>query len=163
MVYWCKWNPWEALGMRNCKHCHFEVDDDTLYMCPNCGRVLPKVGEAPASGGSSGSGSSGGSSSSGSSAGSSAGSGSSSSGSSRGSSGAAAEKNAGGGLLVWSVVNLVLCTIPGVAALALTVKGRAQNDAEKQKKYLADAKVWNIVATIAGLAMIVGLAVSKLS
>lgn len=138
--------------MKICPHCNFQVDNDQAYLCPNCGRDIHKV--EVSSGAPSPS-----SASSSSSVPSSSGSSSSSSSSPAA---ASAGKGVGSGLLAWSIVNVLLCTIPGIVALALTIKGRAQRDEDKREHYFSSAKLWNIVATIAGVALIAGLIVANL-
>lgn len=64
-----------------------------------------------------------------------------------------------GGLLAWSIVSILLCTIPGIVALVQTLGINKCLTAEEQEKKAKNARIWCIVATALGvLAIIVRLA-----
>ena len=55
-----------------------------------------------------------------------------------------------GGLIAWSIITLLLCTIPGIVALVQTTGiNKCMTRAEQQKK-MSSAKTWCLVGTILG-------------
>ena len=61
-----------------------------------------------------------------------------------------------GGMIAWSIVTLLLCTIPGIVALVQTCGiNKCATHAEQQKK-LSSAKTWNIVGTVLGVLSLIG-------
>lgn len=68
-----------------------------------------------------------------------------------------------GGLMAWSIVTLLLCTIPGIVALVYTTRINNSVSQEEQEKNIADAKKWCLIGTILGvvvflLGFIIGMA-----
>lgn len=55
-----------------------------------------------------------------------------------------------GGMIAWSIVTLLLCTIPGVIALVNTTGVNKCATRAEQEKKLSTAKTWNIIGTILG-------------
>lgn len=66
------------------------------------------------------------------------------------------EPVATGGLLAWSIVTLLLCTIPGIVALVQTLGINKCATAEEQQKKMQNAKIWCIVGTALGVLAIIG-------
>lgn len=63
-----------------------------------------------------------------------------------------------GGLMAWSIITLLLCTIPGIVAIVKTTQINKATTVEEQQKTISSAKTWCIVGTILGiLAVIVSL------
>lgn len=60
-----------------------------------------------------------------------------------------------GGLLAWSIVSILLCTIPGIVALVNTVNINKAQTYEEQQQKIAAAKRWCIIATVLGVIYIV--------
>ena len=55
-----------------------------------------------------------------------------------------------GGLIAWSIITLLLCTIPGIVALVqATGINKCMTRAEQQKK-ISSTKTWCLVGTILG-------------
>lgn len=67
-----------------------------------------------------------------------------------------------GGMIAWSIVTLLLCTIPGIVALVQTCGINNCATRAEQEKKLSSAKIWNIVGTCLGglylLLTIIGMA-----
>jgi len=61
-----------------------------------------------------------------------------------------------GGLLAWSIITLLLCTIPGIVAIVQTVGINKCTTVEAQQKKMSSARVWCIVGTILGILAIIG-------
>lgn len=61
-----------------------------------------------------------------------------------------------GGLLAWSIVTLLLCTIPGIVALVQTGKINKATTYEQQQKAMSSAKTWCIVGTVLGVLALIG-------
>ena len=55
-----------------------------------------------------------------------------------------------GGLLAWSIITLLLCTIPGIVALVKTTGINSCATVEEQQKKIKSAKTWCIIGTILG-------------
>lgn len=55
-----------------------------------------------------------------------------------------------GGMLAWSIVTLLLCTIPGIVALVKTNGINKCTTRAEQEKMISSAKTWNIVGTVLG-------------
>ena len=63
-----------------------------------------------------------------------------------------------GGLLAWSIITLLLCTIPGIVALIMTTGINSCATRAEQLKKKANAKTWCIVGTVlGGLSFIISL------
>ncbi len=61
-----------------------------------------------------------------------------------------------GGLIAWSVITLLLCTIPGIVALVQTLGINKCFTVEEQQKKISAAKTWCIVGTVLGVLAIIG-------
>lgn len=61
-----------------------------------------------------------------------------------------------GGMIAWSVVTLLLCTIPGVVALVQTCGVNKCATRAEQEKKMSSAKTWNIVGTVLGVLSVIG-------
>ena len=62
-----------------------------------------------------------------------------------------------GGMLAWSIITLLLCTIPGIVALIQTTSiKKCATHTEQEKKY-ASARTWNIVGTVLGVLYLIGV------
>lgn len=60
------------------------------------------------------------------------------------------------GMLVWSIINIVLCCAPlGVWALVMTIMAKNATSDEEMQKKLKIAKVVNIISAIVGAVMFV--------
>jgi len=66
------------------------------------------------------------------------------------------EPVATGGLLAWSIVTLLLCTIPGIVALVQTLGINKCATVEEQQKKIQNAKIWCIVGTVLGVLAVIG-------
>ena len=66
------------------------------------------------------------------------------------------EPVATGGLLAWSIVTLLLCTIPGIVALVQTLGINKCTSVEEQQKKMKNAKIWCIVGTVLGVLAVIG-------
>ena len=55
-----------------------------------------------------------------------------------------------GGLLVWAIISILLCMIPGIVALVQVLGINSAATAEQQQQRLSSAKTWCIVATVLG-------------
>ena len=60
-----------------------------------------------------------------------------------------------GGLLAWSIISILLCTIPGIVALVQTLGINKCTTVEEQEKKAKNAKIWCIVATALGILAII--------
>ena len=61
-----------------------------------------------------------------------------------------------GGLLAWSIITLLLCTIPGIVAIVKTTGiNKALTVAEQQAK-MSSARTWCIVGTVLGVLNLIG-------
>ena len=61
-----------------------------------------------------------------------------------------------GGMMAWSIITLLLCTIPGIVAIVQTSGiNKCATRAEQDKK-ISSARTWNIVGTVLGLLYLVG-------
>ena len=61
-----------------------------------------------------------------------------------------------GGLLAWSIVTLLLCTIPGIVALVQTLGINKCATVEEQQKKMKNAKIWCIVGAVLGILAVIG-------
>ena len=61
-----------------------------------------------------------------------------------------------GGMIAWSIVTLLLCTIPGIVALVQTCGINSCATRADQEKKLSSAKTWNIVGTVLGGLYLIG-------
>ena len=61
-----------------------------------------------------------------------------------------------GGLLAWSIITLLLCTIPGIVAIIQTCNINKSATEEEQQKKLKSAKTWCIVGTVLGVLALIG-------
>ncbi len=62
-----------------------------------------------------------------------------------------------GGLLAWSILTLLLCTIPGIVAIIQTSKINKASTAEEQQAKIKSARTWCIVGTVLGLLYLTGM------
>lgn len=60
-----------------------------------------------------------------------------------------------GGLIAWSIVTLLLCTIPGIVALINACGINSAVSVEEQQKKISRAKTWCIVGTVLGVVLCV--------
>ena len=68
-----------------------------------------------------------------------------------------------GGLVAWSVITLLLCTIPGIVALVQTLGiNKATTEAEQQQK-IKNAKIWCTVGTILGVLAVIFSVIGNLA
>lgn len=61
-----------------------------------------------------------------------------------------------GGLMAWSIITLLLCTIPGIVALVKTCRINKSSTVEEQKSRISSAKTWCIVGTVLGILSMIG-------
>ncbi len=61
-----------------------------------------------------------------------------------------------GGLIAWSIVTLLLCTIPGIVALVKTVGINNCTTYDAQQKAVSSARTWCTVGTILGVLALIG-------
>ena len=61
-----------------------------------------------------------------------------------------------GGLMAWSIITLLLCTIPGIVAIVKTTQINKATTVEEQQKTISSAKTWCIVGTILGILAVIG-------
>ena len=59
------------------------------------------------------------------------------------------------GLMVWSIINLFLCTVLGLIAMMFTMSARNAATPAQATKDLKVAKILNIVATVVGCIVII--------
>ena len=60
-----------------------------------------------------------------------------------------------GGLMAWSIITLLLCTIPGIVAIVKTSKINKCTSVEQQERAIRSAKIWCTVGTILGILLAV--------
>ena len=61
-----------------------------------------------------------------------------------------------GGLIAWSIVTLLLCTIPGIVALIYATKINKATTVAEQEQTIKTTKTWCLVGTILGVLAIIG-------
>ena len=61
-----------------------------------------------------------------------------------------------GGMLAWSIITLLLCTIPGIVALINVANVNKAETVEEQEKKLSTAKTWCIIGTVLGILSLIG-------
>ena len=61
-----------------------------------------------------------------------------------------------GGLLAWSIITILLCTIPGIVALVNVLNVNKVLTLEEQQKKLSAAKLWCIIGTVLGILYLIG-------
>ena len=61
-----------------------------------------------------------------------------------------------GGLIAWSIITLLLCTIPGIVALVNAAGINKCMTVEEQQRKISNAKTWCIVGTILGILAVIG-------
>lgn len=61
-----------------------------------------------------------------------------------------------GGMMAWSIVTLLLCTIPGIVAIVYTNKANKALLRTEEEAALKTAKVWNIVGDVIGVLFLIG-------
>ena len=62
-----------------------------------------------------------------------------------------------GGMMAWAIVTLLLCTIPGIVAIAKTANVNKSFTYEEQMQKLSSARTWCIVGTVLGILAIIGM------
>ena len=62
-----------------------------------------------------------------------------------------------GGLMAWSIVTLLLCTIPGIVAIVKTASINKCTTLEQQERAIRSARTWCIVGTVLGILLIIGV------
>lgn len=60
-----------------------------------------------------------------------------------------------GGLIAWSIITLLLCTIPGIVALVKTTSINSALTPEDQAQRIKSAKTWCIVGTVLGVLAVI--------
>ena len=65
------------------------------------------------------------------------------------------EPYSNGGLIAWSIITLLLCTIPGIVALVKACKINKATTVEIQEETIRSCKTWNIVGTVLGAISII--------
>ena len=61
-----------------------------------------------------------------------------------------------GGLMAWSIITLLLCTIAGIVAIIQTTGINKCATVEEQKKKISSAKTWCIIGTVVGIFALIG-------
>ena len=61
-----------------------------------------------------------------------------------------------GGLMAWSIITILLCTIPGIIALVNTLGINKAATIDEQKKKMSSARMWCIIGTVLGVLAIIG-------
>ena len=61
-----------------------------------------------------------------------------------------------GGLMAWSIITLLLCTIPGIVAIVKTSGINKATTVEQQQAQISSAKTWCIVGTVLGILAVIG-------
>ena len=56
-----------------------------------------------------------------------------------------------GSLLAWSIITILLCTIPGLVALAKTLGINKATTVEEQMKKISSARTWCMIGTVMGI------------
>ena len=64
-----------------------------------------------------------------------------------------------GGIIVWSVISILLCMIPGIVALVYAVSINSAPTAAIQQEKLSNAKLWCTISTFLG---VIGIVISLL-
>lgn len=66
------------------------------------------------------------------------------------------ERSLNVGMLVWSIINVALCSMPlGVAALVTTITAKSADDDVTEQKRLRSARICNIIGTVLGAVIFV--------
>ena len=60
-----------------------------------------------------------------------------------------------GGLMAWSIITLLLCTIPGIVAIVQTVSINKATTVEEQEQKIKNAKIWCTVGTVLGVILLI--------
>jgi len=60
------------------------------------------------------------------------------------------------GLMAWSIITLLLCTIPGIVAIVKTTQINKAVTVEQQDAAVKAAKTWCIVGTVLGILAVIG-------
>ena len=60
-----------------------------------------------------------------------------------------------GGLIAWSIITLLLCTIPGIVGLVQTCGINNAPTYEMQQQKISSAKTWNTVGTVLGALLVI--------
>ena len=68
-----------------------------------------------------------------------------------------------GGLIAWSIITLLLCTIPGIVALVKACNVNSCATSELQQQAVQSCKTWCIVGTVLGLIALIGTIALQLS
>ena len=66
-----------------------------------------------------------------------------------------------GGMIAWSIITILLCTIPGIVGLVYTLKINKCTSVEDQQKALKTARIWCIVGTVLGILSVIGTLASN--
>ena len=74
-----------------------------------------------------------------------------------------AEHYDNGGLIAWSIVTLLHCTIPGIVALVKATKINGVVTPEEQAKLVKDTKTWCTVGTILGVLAVIASVIAELA
>lgn len=53
-------------------------------------------------------------------------------------------------MIAWSVLSILLCTIPGIVGLVHSCQISGSRSAEEEAQHLSNAKTWNTIATVLG-------------
>lgn len=61
-----------------------------------------------------------------------------------------------GGLIAWSIITILLCTIPGIVALVNTLNINKAMSVEEQQQKIKNAKLWCIIGTVLGVLAVIG-------
>ena len=61
-----------------------------------------------------------------------------------------------GGLMAWSIITLLLCTIPGIVAIVKTSQINKAASYDEQQAAAKSARTWCIVGTILGILAVIG-------
>ena len=61
-----------------------------------------------------------------------------------------------GGLLAWSIITLLLYTIPGIVALVNVTKINKCTTIDEQQQKIKNAKIWCTVGTVLGILAVIG-------
>ena len=68
-----------------------------------------------------------------------------------------------GGLIAWSIITLLLCTIPGIVALVKATKINGLVTPDEQAKLIKDTKTWCTVGTILGVLAVIVSVIANLA
>lgn len=60
-----------------------------------------------------------------------------------------------GGLIAWSIITILLCTIPGIVGLIYAININKCNTVEEQTKKISTCKTWCTVGTILGILAVI--------